>query len=274
MLCSPPSWEESVEYLREEGILEYIEIGKKYTYNVFDYVSSDHTTPFFPDAYDLFRLHKLVRSRKVFNVLEFGLGYSTIIIADALKKNQDDFSEASDKPDIRISNPFAGYSVDSSEYWINEFKEKYNFLPFYNHINITYSKCEVGTFNGQICHFYKSIPNVVTDFIYLDGPDPNDVAGVINGITFKNCPERTVMSGDLLALESMFLPGTMILIDGRTNNARFLENNFKRKYGISYCEEQDVTTFELLEVPLGAINRNQINYCLGNAYYGRVKELC
>jgi hypothetical protein len=129
----------------------------------------------------------------------------------------------------------------------------------------------MGEHNGQLCHFYKKIPNVITDFIYLDGPGANDVKGSINGISFDNCLERTVMSGDLLKMEPFFLPGTMILIDGRTNNARFLQNNFKRSYNIAFDEHQDITAFELLEAPLGKINKAQIDYSLGEGYYQRLE---
>ena len=68
------------------------------------------------------------------------------------------------------------------------------------------------------------------------------------------CDERTVMSGDLLTMEPTFLPGTFILVDGRTNNARFLERNFKRTYEIKWDRQGDVTTFELKEERLGKYN--------------------
>ena len=62
------------------------------------------------------------------------------------------------------------------------------------------------------------------------------------------------MSADLLLMESTFLPGTFILVDGRTNNARFLGNNFKRNYEVNWDKDQDVTTFELNEERLGKYN--------------------
>ena len=53
------------------------------------------------------------------------------------------------------------------------------------------------------------------DLYCLDGPGGGDVRGEINGVSFVNCPERTVVSGDLLKIESTFLPGTMILVSNR-----------------------------------------------------------
>lgn len=62
------------------------------------------------------------------------------------------------------------------------------------------------------------------------------------------------MSGDILLMEPILIPGTFILIDGRTNNARFLQNNLKRKYEINWDKEGDVTTIELIEERLGRFN--------------------
>jgi len=62
------------------------------------------------------------------------------------------------------------------------------------------------------------------------------------------------MAGDLLLMEPILLPGTFVLIDGRTNNARFLKNNLKRDYQITWDQEGDVTTFELTEERLGKYN--------------------
>ena len=41
-----------------------------------------------PQYSDLARPHYLIRSRKVFSILEFGLGWSTLVMADALKNNK------------------------------------------------------------------------------------------------------------------------------------------------------------------------------------------
>lgn len=260
--------------MSKEGLLNYFSIGAEKKYGIFDAVDANYKEPFAPEPEDLYRLHRLIRSRKAFNVLEFGLGYSTIVAADALAKNMDDFNAAQGKPDVRIKNPFRIYCVDASSYWIDAFKKMYeNKFPYLNRIDITLSKCRIGEFCGQICHFYDHIPNVVADFIYLDAPSANDVEGSVNNITFKDCPERTVMSGDLLKLEPTLLPGTMILVDGRTSNARFLKNNFKRSYFYEFSEKADVSIFELLEQPLGKINRNQISYSLGKEYFERLNML-
>lgn len=234
-----------------DGLINFYE-NSDYKLGVFDAVSGKLRIPFPPVAEDLVRLHKLIRERKSFTVLEFGLGYSTIIIADALRRNEDDWHNLKNAPEIRNRFMFQVFTVDASKEWIKNIRKKFpkHLLP---HVHFQYSEVEIGTFQGQLCHFYKNIPDIIADFIYLDGPSAKDVKGKINGLSF-NCDERTVMSGDLLLMESTFLPGTFIIVDGRTNNARFLMNNFKRKYSVQWDKKGDVTTFELVEERLGKYN--------------------
>ena len=226
-------------YLRAEGIDRWIDFGA--------------TGPGFPpEAADLARIHRLIRTRKSFTVLEFGGGYSTIVIADALRKNRREWEALSSRPELRNRFLFHCYSVDASKSWLELARSRIpeeldSFVTFH------YSPVKIGTHNGQLCHFYENVPDVIPDFVYLDGPDPADVQGSINGLTFQ-CPERTVMSGDPLLMESTLLPGFFLLVDGRTNNARFLQRNFQRTYKVAWDREGDVTTFELDEERLGPVN--------------------
>jgi hypothetical protein len=246
----------AIEYLKAEGFAEIL--GFDYTVpmtgqnDVFTPVSADAQVPLAPEPEDLARLHQLIRRRRVFTVLEFGVGYSTTIIADALEKNEKEWRTLKPVPAVRNRFMFQVFSVDASEQWIRRAREQ---IPasLANRVHMQLSDVAIGTFNGQLCHFYKSVPDIVPDFIYLDGPSPKDVRGAIHGMTFL-CDERTVMSGDLLLMEPTLLPGTLILVDGRTNNARFLANNFRRKYEIQWDREGDVTTFELTEPRVGPFN--------------------
>ena len=56
-------------------------------------------------------------------------------------------------------------------------------------------------------------------------------------------------------MESTLLPGTNILVDGRTNNVRFLQRNLKRKYQIKWDRHGDVTFLKLIEKRLGNLNK-------------------
>lgn len=242
------------EYIRTEGLDQLINFRENegFEESAFDSVSGRLTIPLPPEPNDLVRLHQLVRRRKSFTILEFGLGYSTVILADALRKNQADWERLPEAPQIRNRFMFQLFSVDASRSWVEQIKNR---LPqtLGDRVHIQYSEVEIGTFNGRLCHYYKNLPDVVPDFVYLDGPAPKDVQGSLNGLSFQ-CDERTVMSGDLLLMEPTFLPGTLILVDGRTNNTRFLASNFQRKYDINWDKENDQTTFELNEERLGRYN--------------------
>jgi hypothetical protein len=71
------------------------------------------------------------------------------------------------------------------------------------------------------------------------------------------------MACDILKLEHFLLPGTLVLTDGRTANARFLKANLQREWRHEHDEEGDVHYFEMIEEPLGKWNRRQIEFCLG-----------
>lgn len=245
---------ETQAYIQSEGLDKLIDfnINTDYSEKAFDAVSGKLQTPFPPEAEDLIRIHQLIRKRKSLTVLEFGLGYSSIIIADALMKNKLDFESKKEKPELRNRFLFQVFSVDADKSWIahtaNNFPEQ---LKPYIHFH--HSCVSIGTFNGRMCHYYDNLPDIIPDFIYLDGPSPKDVKGNINGMSFQ-CDERTVMSGDLLLMEPVLLPGTFILVDGRTNNARFLVNNFQRDFQFKWNPEEDFSTFELKEERLGKYN--------------------
>ena len=230
-------------YLEDEGLLDLLLDRSP---------SPAAADPIPPDMEDLARLHRLIRERMAFTVLEFGIGYSTIIICDALAKNEIQWSQLQDPPKIRNRFMWRAFALDASEHWITTATAR---IPQAMQIRLeaVHSPVTIGTFEGQLCHYYDSLPDVNPDFVYLDGPDPKDVAGSIHGLSFE-CEERTVMAGDLLLMESTLLPGAFVLIDGRTNNARFLARNFRRPWDHRWYPKEDVTTFELMEDRLGPHN--------------------
>ena len=248
-------------YIEANGLNELINFKENMDYReaVFDSVSGDLAIPFPPEADDLVRLHKLIRKRKPFTILEFGTGYSTIVMAHALNKNMQEWESLADRPAVRNRFMFQIFSVDASKQWLATMEEEFP-SHLAGHVHFHHSDVEIGTFKGQLCHYYSRLPDIVPDFVYLDAPHIKDVKGSINGLSF-DCKERTVMAADLLLMESTFLPGTYILVDGRTNNARFLARNFTREFRVRWDKSQDITSFELTEDRLGKYN------LLGSDFY-------
>jgi len=77
------------------------------------------------------------------------------------------------------------------------------------------------------------------------------------------------MACNILRMEQFLLPGTLIVVDGRTANTRFLKANFQREWRHEHDVDGDVHYFELAEHPLGKLNRLQLEYCLGSDWHAR-----
>ena len=58
------------------------------------------------------------------------------------------------------------------------------------------------------------------------------------------------MSSDILKIENFLLPGTIILVDGRKANARYLKRNLKRQWKYKEDPYSDQTFLLLVEKPL------------------------
>jgi len=215
---------------------------------------------------DLCRLHYLIISRKVTTIMEFGVGKSTLIFNNALIKNKIKNKNYISQ-NLRRGNLFECHSVDNNREWLKKIRLNNNLA----NVHLVYSGVSIGTFNDRICTFYKKLPDICPDFIYLDGPDQFSAKNSVRGIC-ANTIDRVPMSGDVLALEPFLYPGTLLVVDGRTANARFLKNNLQRDWIYCYNKDADQHFFELSEDPLGIHNNKQINFCLGKKYFHRLKE--
>ena len=236
----------------------YGEIEKKIIYAPYESVDKSNNTPFSVELDDLIRLHYLVISRKVTTILEIGVGKSTAILDHALSINKSEHLEFVSR-NLRRSNAFELHSVDNNQKWIDSVK---NDFPNLAVTEFHFCTCEIGTFNSRICTYFDGIPNICPDLIYLDGPDQFSPAGDIRGLS-TNHPDRMPMSADILAFEHFLTPGTLIVVDGRTANARFLKANLQRNWNYWHSKEYDQHFFELKEQPLGIYNKRQVDFCLG-----------
>lgn len=234
-------------------------------------VDPDNKEPFPSEYDDLIRLHYICRERKVATILEFGVGKSSVIFADALRINKNKYNEFSSQ-NLRRKELYQCHSIDNYEQWIEECKK---IVPtnFFKEGFIYFHKAELSTglFNERVCTFYDPLPNICPDLIYLDGPDQFSPSGDIRGISTKH-QDRMPMSGDILCFEHFLQPGTLLIVDGRTANARFLKCNLQRNWSYEYNKVWDQHFFELLEEPLGIYNKRMIDHNLGENYYLRLKS--
>jgi len=232
-------------------------------------VDISNTTPFPPEYDDLARLHYIVSHRKSLTVLEFGVGKSTFVIGDALLNNKRCNADYTNSA-LRRENAYQIHSVENYAKYMQIVDSQIPpDLRKEEICNLHYSELEVGTFLGKVCTYYSNIPNVCPDIIYLDGPDQFSPTGNVKGIT-TNHQDRMPMAADILLLEHFLQPSTLIIVDGRTANARFLQCNLQRNWSHYYNEEWDQHFFELQEAPLGVYNKRMIDFCLGESFYNRI----
>lgn len=187
-----------------------------------------------PDIMDLERLYYLLTTWHcpIRTVLEFGSGWSTLVILAALESQ----------------GSCTLHTVEAESPWMDNTGRMLEPLPLADATHI-WHRCGVFAtkYAGEVCHLYGRLPNTVPDFIYLDGPDPQSVQGSVRGLSWGSCHRRPPVAADPLLYESTMLPGSRILVDGRTTNARFLRRNLKRDWRMDWYREDDVTLFTLDE---------------------------
>jgi len=114
----------------------------------------DHEKRIRPNYADLYFLYANVMTRRPKVIFEFGSGYSTLILSRALS-------------DIGVGKL---YSMESEHYWFGETKKLIpkNLLGFCEVIESPVEKI------GPNKWRYTTIPDLVPDFLYLDGPGGGD----------------------------------------------------------------------------------------------------
>ena len=224
-------------------------------------VKKNEKKPLVYELPDLCRLHWLVLSRKVFNTLEIGSGFSTIFIADAKYILKKYFKKVEN---IRCEKQFHIYSVGENKHFLNITKKR---IPKHllNYISLIFNKVDIINYQGRFALKHRNLPNISPDLIYLDGPSLYSAKKKFMGFAFNNI-SRVPMSADILFFEFFLEPGTFILIDGRGANAEFLKNFLKRNWKYFYDKKGDCHYFELIEEPWGEWNRRKLKFCLGDKF--------
>jgi hypothetical protein len=217
-------------YLAEQGVLPLLAPGNR--------------AEFPPQLYDLYHLHRQVRRRRPAVVLEFGVGFSTLVIAHALARTHEDARRSAGAR----AAPGCLWSVDTSARWIENARAK---LPpdLQAFVRFRQSAARACLWEGELCHLFETLPDVVPALLYLDGPDPAEVQGDVHGLRFgdEGGARRAVVSADPVLFESTVQPGFVLIVDGRQRNVEFLRRHLRRRYRFERNTVWDYSVFELLE---------------------------
>ena len=208
---------------------------------------------------DLYRLYQFVFLNKRTTVLEFGSGYSSLIFAHSLWLLNKNF--ATEVKKIRIVNAFELFILENEKKFLTITKNKIKRFFKRKTIKIHYylSTVKMIMFRGFFATEYNQLPQCNPDFIYIDGPDQFKVKNKQSGITVAH-KDMMPMMCDILKFEYFYTPGTIIIVDGRSANAKFLLDNLKRNWLYKNDKKFDQHIFYLDDPVLGYYNQQKINF--------------
>ena len=191
--------------------------------------------------------------------MEFGSGWSSLVMAHALMINRQKFFK--NIGNLRKKNIFELYSIENEKKYLRITKSRnIKYLKeFKKNINYHFSNCKMTKFNGRFCTEYEKLPLINPDLIYLDGPDQFKIKNKINNFTI-NHEDMMPMVSDILKIENFLIPGTAIIVDGRSANCSFLKNNFQRSWIFKNFKNDDRTLIYLDDASLGRINDELIRF--------------
>lgn len=201
-------------------------------------------------------LKKLIQEKKRLRVIEFGTGISTLVIAKCLQLNKIKYENIVKK--FREKN-FICHTIDNNKKFLNYTKKNILTLGLTKFCKINFVDLIMQNYSGYIVSGCNYLPNINPDLILLDGPDQSLIKGSCQNINFSNT-SFTPIQVDILKMEPYLIPGTIILIDGRTNNALFLKKKLYRKWKYKYFKKIDQHLFELADPVLGNYNKSVLKF--------------
>ncbi len=213
--------------------------------------------PHLPVLQDLYNLYQFIILNNRTTVLEYGCGWSTLIMHLALMENRKKFHN---KAFTRCEKPYEILSIDSSKKFMkvcNDRIKKYS--KNFNKVKLHFSNARMTKFNNRYCTEYTNHPQIIPDLIYIDGPSPFSIKNNIENFTTNSFGQMPMLC-DILKFEHFLTPGTIIIMDGRTANARFLKSNFQRNWDHLHSIYNDHHYFWLNETSLGKWNTEQLKF--------------
>ena len=168
-------------FFRKKGLTDLIQSSDKKGKKVNEMVLSK---PYKPEIRDLYNLYSYIILNKRITVLEFGSGWSSLVIALALDELKKKYSK--EVASLRRNNPFELFILENEKKFLNITRKKLgNFVKKNNikiKINYHFSNVRMTKYNNRIASEYVKLPLCNPDFVYIDGPDQFNIKGKINGI--------------------------------------------------------------------------------------------
>jgi hypothetical protein len=174
-----------------------------------------------PQGYDLWNLYREIRRFKPKKVLELGVGCSTLVMAEALRRNGSGHL----------------WTVDGSQHWLDVTQKD---LPanLQSVATLIRSDCEIVNVDGERAHRFTGIPDEPFDMVYVDGPNAPEVPGW--------GADELAAAADPILRETSLSPSLRIIVDARTRNVELLKRHLRRRYSVKTHPLFKVTTFAAL----------------------------
>ena len=203
-------------------------------------------------------IYNLIKKNKRISSLEFGVGWSSLVISKALDENKKKyFYKSLFLKRIFKDNLFMNYVIDAEKKYLKIFK---NFSNKIDLKNIRFKKIlwQYMLKKNSIVAYGKNLPGIIPDFIYLDGPNPRKI--INKSKKFNKTLNFPVIVNDLLFYENFLNNGCILVIEGRAHNASYLLREFKRNWKYQYLKKIDTHIFILNDKSMGILARKLTNF--------------
>lgn len=243
------------DFFKKKGLYYLIKLSEKKASSVNNLIEKN---PYAPDLKDLYRLYQFVFLNKRTTILEFGSGWSSLILSLALYDLKKIYLNNVKK--LRRNNPFEIFILENEKKFLDITKKRLsNFKNIKIKKNYFFSNVNISIYDGKFATEYQKLPPCNPDFIYLDGPDQFNIKKRINNFTTGH-KDMMPMASDILKIEYFLTPGTIIVSDGRSANCKFLRDHFKRKWLYKHDVQNDQHIFYLDDPCLGKFNKMQLEF--------------
>lgn len=233
----------------------FIDNGMKFLID--EYKFNGKIKSFKPNLDDLYFLYQIIVLNKRISVLEYGCGWSSLVISLALEQNKKKYSTITQN--LRKKNQYELHCIDNYKTYINLTKKRMKNFNRNRNFKFIYSECKMNVFENRYCTLFEKKIDMNPDLIYLDGPSHIGVKS--NNFKFNtSINDFMPMSADILTYEFFLIPGTIIIIDGRAANVNFLKKMFKRKWLYKYNKIIDQHYFILSDDSFGMHNDKLISF--------------